>query len=59
MIYIENLIDISDSIINLRLQLLINKRLFSINKIPKYLYEKVESNILFKLSKLEDKIKLY
>ena len=49
---------IVNSVINYKLQLVLNKRLFNINKIPRDLYETVEANILLKLNRAEERLRL-
>jgi hypothetical protein len=43
----------NDKVLNLKIQLLINRQLFFNNDINKELYEKVEANIISKLNKEE------
>lgn len=43
----------NDKVLNLKIQLLINRQLFFNNEITKELYEKVEANIISKLNKEE------
>lgn len=53
-----NIEDIANTIIDLKIQLILNKRLFLKKEIPIDLYEKVENNLLFKLHKLEEKCEI-
>lgn len=55
---VYNIEDIANTIIDLKIQLILNKRLFLKKEIPIDLYEKVENNLLFKLHKLEEKCEI-